>query len=271
MKKAIIKDTTGEYIAVYIINGAAYVMNITGTGANVNDVWDETGAGWAEITTAEAEAIINSGEIIADSEQEQQDTTAAKLDEVLTAKHEEAKHFNDAMSERFDPISEIIILHAIANAAEEVYDNHPEDEHAEQMFDEAYKDEWNAVESFVESLTAELKCSSNAARAAIWRYIDAHPVAFRDEHGTLEMELYSHAQEAANRIAQRYYTADTNAVYISQGTEYTLSADSFKNPLLVHFVGFGKNENLFVPACHLGSFLPGVASEGMQIVKGVIA
>lgn len=211
-------------------------------------------------------------EVVAAPEQEQaeqQDTTAAKLDEALTAKHEEAKHFNDAMSERFDPISEIIILHAIANAAEEVYDNHPEDEHAERMFDEAYKDEWNAVESFVESLTAELKCSSNAARAAIWRYVDVHPVAFRDEHGTLEMELYSHAQEAVNRIAQRYCTADTNAVYINQGVEYTLSADSFKNPLLVHFVGFGKNENLFVPACHLGSFLPGVASEGMQIVKGV--
>lgn len=76
MRKAIIKDTTGEYIAVYIINGAAFAMNVTGTGANVGDVWDETGAGWAEITTTEAEAIINSGEIIADSEQKQQDTTA---------------------------------------------------------------------------------------------------------------------------------------------------------------------------------------------------
>ena len=69
MKKAIIKDTTGEYIAVYIINGAAYAMNVTGTGVNVGDVWDETGAGWAKITTTEAEAIIDSGETIADSEQ----------------------------------------------------------------------------------------------------------------------------------------------------------------------------------------------------------
>lgn len=114
MKKAIIKDTTGEYIAVYIINGAAYVMNITGTGANIGDVWDETGAGWAKITTAEAESIIDSGEMIADTEQaEQQDTTAdilRKAADIIEARKDRSawdRGVNDYALELLDNLAEL--------------------------------------------------------------------------------------------------------------------------------------------------------------------
>ena len=110
MKKAIIKDTTGEYIAVYIINGAAYAMNVTGTGANVGDVWDETGAGWAEITTTEAEAIIDSGEIIADSEQPTTAeilSTAADIINGFSARSAWSKGVIDYALELLDNLAEL--------------------------------------------------------------------------------------------------------------------------------------------------------------------
>lgn len=110
MKKAIIKDTTGEYIAVYIINGAAFAMNVTGTGANVGDVWDETGAGWAEITTTEAEAIINSGEIIADSEQPTTADILRKAADIIEARKDRSawdRGVNDYALELLDNLAEL--------------------------------------------------------------------------------------------------------------------------------------------------------------------
>lgn len=48
------------------------------------------------------------------------------------------------MKNYYNELNKIIVLAAIANAAEEFYSKYPELEHAERAFDEAYKAEFNA-------------------------------------------------------------------------------------------------------------------------------
>ena len=67
-------------------------------------------------------------------------------------------------------IRKIIALAAIANAAEETYSENPESEAAERAFDEAYKAEFNAVESLAAELAPELG-GVKIARATIYKYI----------------------------------------------------------------------------------------------------
>lgn len=75
-------------------------------------------------------------------------------------------------------LNNIIILHAISNEAERVYTKHPESEPAERAFDEAYKAEFEAVEALAKLCAPELG-GVKQVRAAIWRYVDAHPDAYR--------------------------------------------------------------------------------------------
>lgn len=70
-------------------------------------------------------------------------------------------------------LNNIIVLRTISNEAERVYTKYPESELAERAFDEAYKAEFEAVEALVKLCAPELG-GVKQARAAIWRYIDAH-------------------------------------------------------------------------------------------------
>ena len=163
-------------------------------------------------------------------------------------------------------LNNIIILHAISNEAERVYTEYPESEPAERAFDETYKAEFEAVTALAEMCAAEFG-GVKWARVAIRRHVDTHPKAYRDERGALAFSLDA-PPESVQDIARRYYVADINALYVFEDVEYALDAET-STDTLVHFVGFGKNEELFVPRCRLWSFLPGVASEGLQIVKEV--
>lgn len=64
--KTIIKDTTGEYIAVIKTKTATLVKNVTLwiDDFDPNDLIDETAAGWIEVSDDEAENIISAGETI---------------------------------------------------------------------------------------------------------------------------------------------------------------------------------------------------------------
>ena len=75
-------------------------------------------------------------------------------------------------------LNSIIILHAISNEAERVYTEYPESEPAERAFNEAYKAEFEAVEALAKLCAPELG-GVKQARAAIWRYVDANPDAYR--------------------------------------------------------------------------------------------
>lgn len=161
-------------------------------------------------------------------------------------------------------LNNIIVLRTISNEAERVYTKYPESELAERAFDEAYKAEFEAVEALAKLCAPELG-GVKQARAAIWRYVDAHPEAYRDERGALVFGLDT-PPESVQSIARCYYVADANALYTFEGVEYALDVEA-STDTLVHFVGFGKGEELFVPRCRLWSFLPGMASEGLQIVK----
>lgn len=163
-------------------------------------------------------------------------------------------------------LNNIIILYAISNEAERVYTKYPESEPAERAFGEAYKAEFEAVEALVKMFAPEFG-GVKQARGAIWRHVDAHPEAYRDERGALAFDLDT-PPESVQDIARHYYVADINALYVFEGVEYALDAET-STDTLIHFVGFGKSEELFVPRCRLWSFLPGVASEGLQIVKEV--
>lgn len=74
------------------------------------------------------------------------------------------------MKNYYNELNKIIILAAIANAAEEAYSENPESEAAERAFDEAYKAEFNAVESLAAELAPELG-GLKTARATIYKYI----------------------------------------------------------------------------------------------------
>ena len=74
------------------------------------------------------------------------------------------------MKNYYNELNKIIILAAIANAAEEYYSANPESEAAERAFDEAYKAEFNAVESLAAELAPELG-GVKIARATIRKYI----------------------------------------------------------------------------------------------------
>lgn len=84
------------------------------------------------------------------------------------------------MKNYYNELNKIIVLAAIANAAEEFYSKYPELEHAERAFDEAYKAEFNAVESLAAELAPELG-GLKTARATIYKYIAENPKAYRDE------------------------------------------------------------------------------------------
>ena len=74
------------------------------------------------------------------------------------------------MKNYYNELNKIIILAAIANAAEEFYSANPESEAAERAFDEAYKAEFNAAESLAAELAPELG-GMKIARATIRKYI----------------------------------------------------------------------------------------------------
>lgn len=74
------------------------------------------------------------------------------------------------MKNYYNDLNKIIALAAIANAAEEYYSANPESEAAERAFDEAYKAEFNAVESLATELAPELG-GMKIARATIRKYI----------------------------------------------------------------------------------------------------
>lgn len=172
------------------------------------------------------------------------------------------------MKNYYNELNKIIILAAIANAAEEFYSKYPELEHAERAFDEAYKAEFNAVESLAAELAPELG-GIKTARATIYKYIAENPKAYRDENGKFtpkQSEQYREAMPELNKIAANYYTPSTDFLYEQNGVEYTLDPESIGTNI-IHFQGFGKDENLYIPASTLGTFLPGVASSWLEIVK----
>ena len=61
----IIKDTTGEYIAIVAAEDTAYVKNITAwiDDTTAEDL-DETNEGWVEVSLDEAEEMVSSGTIV---------------------------------------------------------------------------------------------------------------------------------------------------------------------------------------------------------------
>lgn len=172
------------------------------------------------------------------------------------------------MKNYYNELNKIIILAAIANAAEEYYSANPESEAAERAFDEAYKAEFNAADSLAAELAPELG-GVKIARATIYKYIAENPKAYRDENGKFmpkRSEKYREAMPELNKIAANYYTNDFNFIFEQNGVEYTLDAESIGTNI-IHFQGYGKDENLYIPASTLGTFLPGVASDALEIVK----
>ena len=61
----IIKDTTGEYMAILAAEDTAYVKNITAwiDDTTAEDL-DETNEGWVEVSLDEAEEMVSSGTIV---------------------------------------------------------------------------------------------------------------------------------------------------------------------------------------------------------------
>lgn len=171
------------------------------------------------------------------------------------------------MRDYYTELNNVIILHAISNVAEEDYSEKPESTEAEKAFDETYKAEWETVENLVKAISPEFGGKA-AARAAIWKYVDKYKRAYRDDSDNLTISLDDLHRKTAD-IARKYYTPDMNAVYLHNGVEYVLGTGSFSDEF-VHFVGFSKHENLFIPFDNLGSFLPGVASKGLEIIKKAV-
>lgn len=84
---------------------------------------------------------------------------------------------------------------------------------------------------------------------------------YRDERGQFTMSVKQIAKETAAEAA-RYY--QIGGIYLSaeNGKEYVyISTDE----VLGHFQSFD-GRNLFIPTDRLGTFLPDVASEGMELL-----
>lgn len=81
---------------------------------------------------------------------------------------------------------------------------------------------------------------------------------YRDAYGRLTMKTAELAR-LIEQEARDYYRPGGR--YIYQGTAYVLE---IVGDMLAHFRGIN-GESLFVPVERLGTFLPDVASEGLEI------
>ena len=101
------------------------------------------------------------------------------------------------------------------------------------------------------------------------QYYGGHKMKrFRDEDGRLTMSIDAIAKETADE-ARKYYR--NGGRYIYQGAAYSLRRFIDRNAHgeiveVAQFVGVN-GKQLFVPPERLGTFLPSVASDGLEITK----
>lgn len=85
---------------------------------------------------------------------------------------------------------------------------------------------------------------------------------FRDENGKLTMSLQKIRRETKAE-GNEYFQVGGIYLNAEDAEEYVLIE---KDDCLVHFQSFG-TRNLFIPADSLGTFLPDVASHGMELTR----
>lgn len=88
---------------------------------------------------------------------------------------------------------------------------------------------------------------------------------FRDENGCLTMPL-SEVEKATFQEAMDYYRAGHIYLNMADNEEYVMLLATQGDGELAHFQSFN-NKDRFIPFNSLGTFLPGVASEGMELIK----
>lgn len=85
---------------------------------------------------------------------------------------------------------------------------------------------------------------------------------YRDRNGRLAASIETIAKETAAEAA-KYYTIGDSYIY-AEGSEVYVYTEN--DGILAHFYA-GGYKNLFIPVDRLGTFLPGVASDDLELVK----
>lgn len=85
---------------------------------------------------------------------------------------------------------------------------------------------------------------------------------FRNENGKLTCTL-AEIYKATEEEGREYYTYRNIYLSMEDRQEYVHCGD---DSVLIHFMSYD-GYNLFVPLESCGSFLPDVASEGMELIK----
>lgn len=85
---------------------------------------------------------------------------------------------------------------------------------------------------------------------------------YRDENGKLTCTLDS-LSRATEKEGREYYTRGCTYLYMGDGREYVYIED---DGVLIHFQSFD-GHNLFVPLDSCGTFLPDIASDGMELIR----
>ncbi len=87
---------------------------------------------------------------------------------------------------------------------------------------------------------------------------------YRNENGQLTMTLDQIKKETAAEAAS-YYRPGSIYQNAQDGREYVYLLPTPEDGELAHFQSFD-GYNLFIPVDSLGTFLPDVASEGMELI-----
>lgn len=86
---------------------------------------------------------------------------------------------------------------------------------------------------------------------------------YRNEKGHLTMSIDQIKEETAAEAA-KYYRPGSIYTSAEDGREYVYCIPSAGDGELAHFMSFD-GYNLFIPIDSLGTFLPDVASDGMEL------
>ncbi len=86
---------------------------------------------------------------------------------------------------------------------------------------------------------------------------------FRNEDGSLIMTIDQIA-EATEQEGREYYKAGEIFLFCEDGREYVHNSEP--DEPLIHFQSFD-GYNLFIPTNRLGTFLPDVATDGMELIR----